>query len=401
MTPGPSLRISPVICTPLISAALALGTGLSGCAEQDPGREGRDPVPETREPSDPPPRFAVAGIKGFTAVSDIVYAEAPDRPHRLEAIYVFPGRTRWWLSDVTPGAARRSVEYRYGSKLYKVGGATEESTPYEGGSRDLMLRQMELRRATLFWPDGLDWEERDGDMRASVGGVEGGPLGHVVATVGDGERPSSFTMFDAEGIAKESLDVLEWNEVDGRAWPRRLRFRVGDQVVWNETVRAIDVRTRYLDSFFVPTDRRDAPGGTTDTSVVETTELPVLRLKRVPLASKSDWAQAQRTAEKELASESTRLGGDLDPVARFAIDANGTPTHVLLALSTTSRDRAGYELLESRSGLMLVLDDLTHLNRSVVRRLLDALPPGTRPAPVYVRRTRSYVQVVLPLVPED
>lgn len=368
------------------STVLAVLTALA-CADGD-------------EPESP----RVAGLAGFTAISEVVFTGRPDL-HRFEATYLFPDRCRLALSVGPPGQAVRFSEYRRGDDLYRVPAGATASERCAGADRDAVLRRMELRRATMLWPDGFDWTVDETGARAPIRGVGEDPAGAVAATGGSAERPARFTALDAEGAEQESLVVVAWSERAGRTWPHELRVEVGGAVVWTETMELVDTRRQYLDLFFLPVDRREpaAVGVEAGSGVAHQEELPLLRVRRLPLPDGTSWEAAEALAAGHLREEGRRLGEDfaLDPVARFEIDSGGAPVVLLLALAADSRTAEGYEPLAGRTGLSLVLDGVDRLGRSSVRELLAAVPEGARPTPAYVRRSGSRIQVVLPLVPVE
>ncbi len=358
----------------------------------------------------PGPLQPIGGILGFTSLSEVVFDSQPDLPHRFEANYAFPARVRWWLSHGDPEAGNRHADYRFGSTLYRLSFGQETSVEYEVGERNAVVRRMELRRAVMLWPDGFAWEDDADGWRAPITGAAGEVIGEIHGSRDDGPRPAAFTAFDVAGNEQESLVILGWREEAKRWWPARLRLTSGGQVVWTETIERVDTRRRYLDAFYLPVDRRPEGRASKPFSVIEvrTMEVPLLRVRRFELPLGVDWKRAQEIAVDALAAEDDRLadrGLALDGVARFEVDGNGDPTSLLFTLDGASRTPSDFEPLDGRTGLFVVLDDVSELSRSIVDELLAAVPDGARPLPAYVRRvgdrSSKQVQVVLPLIPED
>jgi len=362
--------------------------------------------------SDEPGHEVIAGLRGLTVVSRVVFLSAPDSPHSFETNYIFPDRARWWLSFEDEDYGYRRAEYRYGDRIFifDAGSSTSEEL-LELDHADSM-RRMELRRALFLYPDGFEWKLDAKTGTTALGELsDGSAIGSLVVELDSDDRPARMRVLTPEGEEQETLAVERWKKKNDRNWPELLQLVVGEQVVWTETVLKVDPGRRYIDSFFIPVDRR--AGGAQELGVDTNTEvrqidLPIFAYRNFELPAKTTWTDALRLGREIWERENkpgSAVRGRLDPDLRFEIDARGRPTFAVLHLAETSPLPDQWQLTEARSGLMIVLDKFEHLSGSRIDGLLRSIPVGSRPTPAYARtigEQESYrVQVLLPLVPID
>ena len=358
----------------------------------------------------------IAGLRGLTIISTLSFDAAPDLPHNFETNYIFPARARWWMSFEDEQNGYRRAEYRYGDRVFVYGQGSSKSEELTELNQTDALRRMELRRALFLYPDGFEWK-----VEAGVGRAELLPLadessvGSLYVDLDAEGRPKRMRVITPENQEQESLVVDSWSakpEVETeRQWPKSMRLVVGEQGIWSETVQKVDPGRRYIDSFFIPADRRAGASrelGADTNSEVRQIDLPVFAYRQVELPADTSWSQALELGQEFLDRENrpgSALAGRLDDDVRFEIDARGRPTFAVLHLKKTSPLPKGWKLTEARSGLMIVLDEFAELGSARIGALLRAIPVGSRPTPAYARTVGQpgslRVQVLLPLVPVD
>jgi len=367
------------------------------------------------EADDPPPREAVAGLDGFEVVSRVVYASQPDHPENLRATYAFPDRARWTRYREGGNPANRMVEYRLGERAWRLPPMQITSSELAGGERDALLRQMELRRAVLFWPDGFSWESGDPD-----GGDGGAPAVTTLGTLGKleaelaprgeekGERgnrrsaPLWVRAVDGEGREVERLLVHGWREAAGRRVPARLELVAGGRTIWRETVQRF-TPSYHADLAFLPPDRRVADG-----AGVRSLDLVPMTILRVPVSEgEASWDERLREARALMERTATELPAELalDPHVTFALANDGSPKACLLRLARPpAQPPEGWVELPPRPGLMTMLFSPDAIGPVSVGRLVDAAPAGTVAGEPYLRiyegPTATSYQLVLPLEAE-
>lgn len=356
------------------------------------------PVPHGPEPG---PRAAQAGLAGFQAVSRIDFGATSNR---LTAAYSFPDRARWHFESY---AARVRSEHQY---FYRLGETVrafdgQPSRELAGAERDAVVRQMELRRAVLFWPDGFAWEPGGEQVHSAPLFLDAccreGPLGTLVAQIEQG-RPLRIEARDAHGKAQETLEIRSWQELGGRTWPRTLALS-GPQGSFTETVESIETRLHLLEVSFVPPDRREVPSSGPGPRILAR-DVIAMTYTSHDLPAGIPWDEAQRlaAARLELArAEAERQGLALDPVPMFELGPDALPVRLLLRLDAPrTPPPVGHVTLPERPGLFLLLDDPAALEAQILQRLVEAVPEGARPETPYVRihaRKEVPVEVVLPI----
>lgn len=389
--------------------ALTIVIALSVLPREHREQEARAESAPQVDASRPPPVQRIAGLEGFHALSTLVFVAAPDRPHRLDATYVFPERARLWLGVGSETATSRQIHYRFGSHAYEVRDKVGTSTEIQASERDAVLRYIELRRAWMMWPDGFEWQRSGTERTASLGSV--GVLRAHCSTDGD-SRPVQMESLDADGKVQDELKALTWRpESGGRVWPASAEMWHAGELAWRERIDSVDAQGRFVDSYFLPADRR--PGATDEhrqDNAIQCRDLPPTCGRRFELPNGASW-DAARAEDARLRHEWTprlrELGLDIDGRATVEVSAEGEPRAVFLRLATVPVDPpAGFAIVPARQGLTAILGSLQDVTRTQIARLVAAIPPGRRTEPPYVRfpidrSPPSQVLVVLPLGPKD
>lgn len=325
---------------PLVLAAAALvATLVSACSRDEPPGEAGAAAPRSpiqveaadagstvRASAYPmlPPRAPVAGISGLLIESKVVFGDAPERPHRLSATYIFPARVRLRLAHEQGERLSRVIAYRFGEQGYFLDQGTDRSTRLEGDEERQLLLQTELRRALFLWPDGLTWTAVDRVRQAEVPG-----LGVLIAELdARGERPiamASKPSFEGPG---EELRSIEWTTTGARAWPARFELWSEGESIWTEQVASVETSLDFVDGFFLPPDRRREGGqeDPADALEVETVELPA----RLELAG-------ELTAADQGSIAAARAAAALAQVEWFA---RGLATHTEVRVDLDAHGRA-------------------------------------------------------------
>lgn len=357
----------------------------------------------------PPPRIAIAGFQAIDCASTVVYAGAPGTPHRLCTTYAFPDRARWWLGTGDEHSPERQMRLRFGDALYaidKSGGASRELLAEE---RTEALVQLEMRRALLLWPDGFEWKREGNESRAVLART-----GRLTARFADDKARTPVALeFTAEdGRPGDALRAITWREDKGKSWPVSLELWHEKARTWTETFQTIETKTRFIDSYFLPPDRRDA--GTSkplEVGAVRATDVPECRVQRVALKAGAtledalaEWKQVAETRAQELAPR----GFALDDKLTLEIGPDAQPRALLVRLApaktTLPEDLAKtYALVPERPALTTFVMGLGAVSAAQYEKLKAAVPPDAQAGPAYLRldpqKPAEHVLIVLPLVP--
>jgi hypothetical protein len=353
------------------------------------------------------PRTGIAGLGGFRSISRLDFGSSQNR---LTAIYVFPDRTRWHFENyAAQGRSEHQFVYRLGELVTEFGSG-QPSRELEEAGRDVVVLQMELRRAAMLWPDGFTWAALDGSTHTAAvyldSCCDARPLGNLVATLADG-RPRKIEARDLEGRVMETLEVQSWQEHAARTWPRTMTVH-GASGRFTETIETLDTRIHYLDLAFRPPDRRGSP--TAGWKPGEALPLDLIAMTYAPrdLASGTSWQAAREQARAWIAAASAELaaqGLEVDPVPTFEVGHDGLPRRCLVRLSAPAfPPPAGHETRHERLGVFIPLQAPTEVNASTLERLRRAVPVDAEPGTPYVRlheRPQLPVELVLPFEPKD
>jgi hypothetical protein len=366
-----------------VKPLLALTLGLLSAPQEPKPEPKQDSKPAASAPSLAfPARAPIAGLAGFHGVSTVTYAEAPERPHELEATYVFPDRARWQVVDRSASASRHIV-YRAGAEFFVLEPGTASSQWIDASShaddRAANLRAFELRRALFLWPDGFAWKGQGSERSADFAG------GSLVATLGADGRPETIAV-ETSGAPGERYESIRWSERRGRWWPRSLEFVLDGARVWSETVESVDTQVHLLDLYFVPPDRRPAPQSQAAMlRQVIHGDVPGGWCKRVALAAKTTWSDTEARWRKEVAAAAS-AGQRIEPGAWVELDRAGRPVALVLHLSRGSGDPPhGTEEVEERTAVVVGLNGVDLDLADALRSLEASAPEGTAAGEAYAR----------------
>jgi hypothetical protein len=340
--------------------------------------------PEASKP--PPPPKPVAGISGFESISTLRYPAAPDRPHELRATYVFPERVRWQLTVKDGKGDERILQFRSGEAVYRMPAHSATSEICTGADRSQTLLQMEMRRALMLYPDGFEWKGTGFERRADLG--ELGSLFVIDSTAPD-KRPTELGDAGPDGKTIDSFKSIGWREKDGRAWPAEMELWHSGELAWKETVESVDVRGRFVDSYFIPPDRRDHAGAEPMQGSIRELDLSPTCALRVEIAKDTTWDRALADLAR-LRSDWTRQLAEkkleLEPVATVVISGGGEPAAIVLRLATVPKEvPAGFLVSSPRRGLAVAVLGLKEATPAKLTDLRSALPKGSVEGIPYVR----------------
>lgn len=348
-----------------------------------------------------PPLKPIAGIAGFECSSRLVFAEAPERPHRLVATHVFPARARWSIVLERGGDSSRAIQYQSADRFWLLDEGQARSRELAAGEREQVLAVFELRRALFLWPDGFDW--RDGPEGSRIApGSEGGVLN---AGLGADGKPQSIAWCRADGgEGPYALRGVEWNAGAGRAFPRKLELWDHGQLVFREEVLSVVTSVRYLDAFFTPPDRRTSELPAGQGVAVRPVDLPSACVRRIALPADCDWRGAVESAGRARTAEAKGAGGPIAPADWFEVGPRGRPTAALLHLVEDRADPpAGWERSGERTGVAMQLESTDQVDATALARLAAAVAAPARALTPYVRLQAGAggraVMLVMPLAP--
>jgi hypothetical protein len=347
---------------------------------------------------EPPARAPIAGLRGFEVRSTIAYAPAPQRAHELRTAYVFPERVRWWFAARDgPDLLERRLRYRYGRHVFAIETRGDTSSEYVAEDRSALLGAFELRRALFLWPDGFGWSGTDRRRSADLG-----ELGRLDLRLDPGGRPAEIALVDAHGELRDSCRAIAWSvPAEGRAWPASFEVWSGETLAWRETVESVDVETRWIDSFFLPPDRRGLGGA--PLPGLRALDIPAVCQRRVALPPDLSWDAARRERARRVAEHQAARGPELEAIATFELGPKGEPRAALLRLARAPEVAPeGFVRLHERVGLALAVHGLGAVGEEPLRALSQALPRGARGSPAYARfeEAREVGDVVLVLAYE-
>jgi hypothetical protein len=376
-------------------AATSPAADLSAHAPQDAGTPAAKPAsPAPLTP--PPPRAPVAGLRGFESRSRLEYPSQPGRPHELRAAYVFPERVRWWMGARDGAVTQRRMRYQYGQHVLAVEPPRSESLEYRAEDRAALLAAFEMRRALFLWPDDRKWTGT-GATRTSVL-----PNGDTLRAEVSGKppRPVALEYVAAGSAARDVFRAITWSDAKPRAWPATFEVWNGATLAWREVVDAVDVETRFIDSFFIPPDRRGVVGKPVDE--LRDLDIPPTCLRRVELAKDATWAVARAERERLQADARARELPDLEDWFTIEVRADGTPAAVLVRLARIPEALPeGFATLPDRIGIARSVTGLDAVNAEVIQALTARLPAGAVAGKAYVRfdgsRSDGDVVVVVPV----
>lgn len=416
---GAALALTILGCSPALAAIGSCSldsrapTELAAPAPelQDPDK----PDPPTRKDSGDKPRLAplpalapIAGLNGFEAISTLTSPTATDPPHKLVAAYVFPDRVSLNLSASKGKLIERQLHLRYGEHVFVMKPRSSTSQELRDADRNDVLRQMELRRALMLWPDGFEWKGAGAERGADLGSM--GSLRARYADTAD-KRPIEIASLDTAGQVIDAFKALTWRVTKGRTWFDAGEYWLADKLVWTEKIESIDTSKTFIDYFFLPTDLRDT---TTAHDVmagrVQPLDLPSFCARRFALDTGVTWEGALSELEKLRAEWTKRLettGLKLDSKATFEVSNDVRPVACLLRLATIPEPiPEGFAITPVRTSRAMYVHGRDEATPARLKTLSEALPKDARTSAPYLRfdpaeRERSLVLIVLPIATAD
>jgi hypothetical protein len=381
--------------------ALTFGLLLATSSSQEKGTDSsstRPPLPR------PAAVERIAGIPGFHSLSTVVFPSAPERPHVLDATYVFPERVRLWLGVEAGAATSRQLQYRFGASVFEVPDRSAESRELEGAARDSLLRSMELRRAWMMWPDGFRWTSEGSQRTADLGAL--GKLRARVAS-GNDTRPTELASLDPAGAVDVELKDVRWREENARFWPASAEIWHAGALAWREKIDSIDTHGVFVDAYFVPADRRaDAAPPKSSPDAIQVRELPEYCAKRVEFAAGITWDLA-RTEEarirREIAAELKPRGLELEGRVTIDVTAEGVPRACLVRLASVPAELPpGFIKTPAREGLAQLVTSFSEVTPARLASVRASAPAGRPTEAAYVRfpvsdEPPTQVLIVVPL----
>jgi hypothetical protein len=371
---------------------IALLASLCACVQESPAlvegsetpnaevsRASGDPAPSALSDAlvPPPPRRSISGIFGFTARSLIEFKALPNSPHRLTSTYGFPERARWYIEPAKASTGQRSVRYRSGPQVWELFPGESEAARYQEGQELQAFLQLELRRAALLWPRGVNWETNSADgvkgtgITATHAPKTGGSLRATAQEVG--ALPSSIAS-EIDGVLFEEFRDIKW--IEGPLGQRPMRWTLYHQgaEVWTEKIERFHTNIRYVDGHFLPPHLRDLPGEESSGAIL-LAEVPARVRRRVPLSEMS-WEAAIEEAQRLIsASIKLRLPGVMDQDPVFELDDSGLPSALIMRLILTDPSiPEGWEEAPGESALSLLLPEGKLPNAGMLARLQSACP---------------------------
>ncbi len=337
----------------------------------------------------PAPGQKIAGLGGFHARSTIVFDNAPERPHVLDATYVFPDRVRLWFGVDARVATTLRMQYRCGSSTFEVSESSAKSRELEGAERDASLRAMDLRRAWMMWPDAASWSTSGLERTADLG--THGRLRARFASANHA-RPSELAVLGPDGVVELEFKAITWHQVGSRTWPASAEVWHGGTIAWREQLQldTIDTQGVFLDTYFVPADRRpEAIPPTSSPDAIQLRDLPEYCAKRFEFAAGIAWDDARKEESRlrrEVAAELKSRGLALEGRVTIEMAADGSPRACLIRLASVPQDvPPGFAVTPARPGVAQLVTSLDQVTQARLESVRAAAPAGSRTAPAYVR----------------
>jgi len=373
--------------------------------EQEPAKEktGDEPIPVLA------PRLPIAGMRLVSATSVLRFDGQEERPHRLEAIYVFPDRARWSLRAIGEEKERgsRLLRYHAGDRCFGLAPGLAQSDLLEGRDAEQALLQFELRRAALLWPDGFGWQGEGLNKTAALR-----EIGSLTAEFAEGmdpgsdpaPRPVRFASWYLDGSSCERLDAVRWDTQT--RWPAAWELWLADRRVWTEEITEIAHDGNYLDFFFLPPDRRAAPAARLGRVEFQHADLPRRAVRRRALdPSWTDLDEARRAAREaavQWRGELAKLGVMAEVRASLELDAQGHVSALLARVDSPGEIAPAWGAAEVADGpaLLVRLPAFGPVSAERLRALGERRPAGSRSGSFELRwDEKAGVRVLLPLLP--
>jgi hypothetical protein len=211
----------------------------------------------------------------------------------------------------------------------------------------------------------------------------------VLGSSAKDKQPAELGDAGADGKRIDSYKNIRWRERDGRAWPESMELWHSGELAWKETVESVSAQGRFVDSFFLPPDRRDRSKVEPTQGEVRELDLPATCSLRVELSKGASWDAALLELTRLRADWSKRLAEqklELDPIATVEASWEGEPTAVVLRLSTTPESPpAGFLNAGVRKGIAVAVAGLKEATPTRLADLRKALSAGAVAGIPYVR----------------
>ena len=267
---------------------------------------------------------------------------------------------------------------------------------------------MDLRRAWMMWPDGFQWKSEALDRTADLG-----PHGKLRARclAASDARPVEIASFDADGELQDELKALAWRDDAGRTWPTAAEMWHAGALAWRETIDSIDTQSVFIDSYFLPPDRRAGTASPKPAAdAIQLRELPQYCARRFELPAGSTWvaARAEETRLRREWTERLRPSGlELEGRATIKVFADGQPRACLVRLATVPAESPqGFATIPARQGVAQLVGSFEELNAARLASVRAGVPPGRLAGPAYVRfpidaDPPPQVLIIVPLAAKD
>lgn len=344
---------------------------------------------------------------GFQVTSTVTFASMPDRPHKLDATFSSTTRARMWIGRDEAGVRKGSSFYRSGDSVWEWDPKASKSTELHGDARVALMLSLELRRAAFLWPDAFEWKVL-GDERH----VELPALGslHAIFAQPTDLAPREIVAFDVKGTSIERVKLVSRREQNGRTWPARLELWQGDALLWTEDVDSVDTTARWIDSAFLPPDRRSSSGAPHVVPAIQERELPSYCGRRFALTAGCDWDAALDREAHERAEWEKRLrasGIELEPRVTLYVGSDGRPEAFVLRLAKIPETMPeGFSVKDAQRGIATLLPSFREVTTAKITELGTHVPGGTRAGAPYVRlpfgdRPPKQLLLVVPIASRD
>lgn len=328
---------------------------------------------QDKQAQEPPPMRRHRGAWALSSRSTLVFTSAPDRPHGLDIDLAYPQRGRWMLHAPDPGEDRRTLLYLYGSQLWSIPYGKAGSSPAKETRAVEMRLMFSLRRGLLAWPHQFDWTGEDDERTALLG-----KHGSLRAVLGKDGLPTLLEALRADGNPYETLRNIRWKKVSGQMQPSSFDMVVKDKKIWHETILRVDRTLRFLDSYFLPQDRRPKAPSRGDH-----------KSRRFAFPTGFEWELAldqdqmtPKTLERlriQAAREVESSGAQLLPGIGRVIDEGGRGVAVLLQVRSFPGDPPdNWRRTPAAHGIVRRLKNAAALNPALVSSLVrEAREVGT------------------------
>ena len=152
-------------------------------------------------------------------------------------------------------------------------------------------------------------------------------------------------------------------------------------MIWLETFEEVESGGKFLESYFIPPDRREGNGPTSlQSNNVETCELVRTCVWRGPLSApaREDWSLALEEGRSAVARWNAKFEGAepvLDTRPCFSLDSEGMPTEIELQLrSYPPKPPEGWTERPAVSALRVVGSGLPSLRPASLKKMLARIP---------------------------